>query len=321
MNKEYKIYKIQFPNGKVYIGQSCNYHSRWREHLREAAIGNTTKVYRAMRKYKIDITAFSIIEENILTQEEADAKEIYYIKKYDSWHNGYNCNSGGGNIEHLKGEKHPLSILSDSELYELRQIRASKQYSMNEVYSFYKDRLSYSGFQKCWNYETRENIASELNTKDLVNYYRKDKKYCTGEKSAHSKLSNDEVIKIRDAYWCKGIKMKDIWKEYKHLYSLSGFRKVILGKTYVNVPMPQKSELCKKPIRLTTDIVLDIRNKYKEGYKIMQIIKNFYPKLSESVVSQIVHNKRHIINTCGGHPLSEEQGSRATIDTQQSFKK
>lgn len=315
MNKEYKIYKIQFPNGKVYIGQSCNYHSRWREHLREAAIGNNTKVYRAIRKYKIDITAFSIIEENILTQEEANAKEIYYIKKYNSWHNGYNCNSGGGNIEHLKGEKHPLSILSDSELYELRQIRASKLYSMNEVYSFYKDRLSYSGFQKDWNYETRENIASELNTKDLVNYYRKDKKYCTGENSVQSKLSNDEVIKIRDAYWCQGVKMKEIWNEYKNLYSLSGFRKVVLGKTYTNIPMPQKSELCKKPVRLTTDIVLDIRNKYKEGYKIMQIIKNFYPKLSESVVSQIVHNKRHIINMCGGHPLSEEQGSRATIDT------
>ena len=47
----------------------------------------------------------------------------------------------------------------------------------------------------------------------------------------------------------------------------------------------------------------------------MQIIKNFYPKLSESIVSQIVNNKSHIISMCGGHPLSEEQGSRATIDT------
>ena len=93
MNKEYKIYKIQFPNGKVYIGQSCNQHNRWRDHLREAAIGNNTKVYRAIRKYKIDITAFSIIEENILTQEEANAKEIYYIKKYMSCHYGYKCNS------------------------------------------------------------------------------------------------------------------------------------------------------------------------------------------------------------------------------------
>lgn len=314
MNKEYKIYKIQFPNGKVYIGQSCNYHNRWREHLREAALGNTTKVYKAMRKYKTDITSFSIIEENILTQEEANAKEIYYIKKYDSWHNGYNCNSGGGNIEHLSGENHPLSILTDVELYELRQIRASKMYSMNEVYSFYKDRISYSGFQKDWNYETRQDIASQWNTEKLSHYYKTDKGYCIGEKSVHSKLSNDEVIKIRDAYWVKGIKMKDIWNNYKSLYSLSGFRKIVLGKTYTNTPMPQKSELCKKPIRLTTLEILDIRDKYQKGYKIMQIINNFYPKISESVVSQIVHNKRHIINMCGGHSLSDEQGSRATID-------
>lgn len=109
--------------------------------------------------------------------------------------------------------------------------------------------------------------------------------------------------------------MRDVWNEYKNLYSLSGFRKVVLGQTYTNIPIPQKSELCKKPIRLTKGIVLDIRDKYKKGYKVMQIIKNFYPKLSESVVSQIVHNKSYIINMCGGHPLSEEQGSRATIDT------
>ena len=107
MSKIFSIYKIQFPNGKVYIGQSYNVHNRWREHLREAALGNETKVYRAMRKYHIIIDNFSILESNILTQEEANAKEIYYISQYDSWHNGYNCNSGGGNTEHIKGENHP----------------------------------------------------------------------------------------------------------------------------------------------------------------------------------------------------------------------
>ena len=80
MNTIFKIYKIQFPNGKVYIGQSKNYKKRWREHLREAAKGNDLKVYRAMRKYNITIEAFSIIEDNITTQEEANAREIYYIQ-------------------------------------------------------------------------------------------------------------------------------------------------------------------------------------------------------------------------------------------------
>ena len=53
MSKIFSIYKIQFPNGKVYIGQTIDVNSRWREHLREAATGNNTKVNRAMRKYGV----------------------------------------------------------------------------------------------------------------------------------------------------------------------------------------------------------------------------------------------------------------------------
>ena len=34
MDRTHKIYKIQFPNGKVYIGQTVDVNSRWREHLR-----------------------------------------------------------------------------------------------------------------------------------------------------------------------------------------------------------------------------------------------------------------------------------------------
>ena len=198
MDRTHKIYKIQSPNGKVYIGQTIDVNSRWREHLREAAIGNNIKVYRAMRKYKTDISCFSVIEDNILTLEESNAKEIFYIAKYDSWHNGYNCNSGGGNTEHLLGEDHPFSILTNQELYELRQIRASKIYTFQQVFEFYKDRLSYSGFEKCWNYGSRTDIAPEWNTQELANFYKLDKRDCVGESHGNSKLSNDEVIEIRN---------------------------------------------------------------------------------------------------------------------------
>ena len=293
MNRIYKIYNIQFPNGKVYIGQTINVHSRWREHLREAAIGNNTKVYKAMRKYKIDISCFSIIEDNILTLEESNAKEEYYIAKYDSWHNGYNCNSGGNNIEHIIGENHPFAILTDQELYELRQIRASKIYTFKQVFEFYKDRLSYSGFEKYWNYETRASIASEWNTQELTKFYKYDKRSCIGEFHVNSKLSNDEVLKIRTKYWIEGIKMKDIWESYKELYSLSGFRKIVLGKTFTNVPMPNKSSLCKKKETLTKEEVLFIRQKYNEGFKVMEIIRQWFPNKSESCISLIVHNKRY----------------------------
>ena len=293
MDRTHKIYKIQFPNGKVYIGQTLNTKTRWREHLREAALGNDTKVYRAMRKYHVDITCFSIIEDNIITLEESNAKEIYYINLYNSYKCGYNSNSGGGNAEHLAGENNPMAVLTDQELLELRQIRASKLYTNQQVFEFYKDRLSFSGFQKYWNYETRAEIASELNTKELSTFYRLDKRSCIGESHGNSKLSNDEVVDIRNKYWVEGIKMKDIWKPFKELYSLSGFRKIVLGQTFTNVPMPNKSSLCKKKEKLTKEEVLFIRQKYSEGFKVMEIIRQWFPDKSESGISLIVHNKRY----------------------------
>lgn len=293
MDRTHKIYKIQFPNGKVYIGQTLDVKTRWREHLREAALGNNTKVYRAMRKYHVDITCFSIIEDNIITLEESNAKEIYYINLYNSYKCGYNSNSGGGNTEHLDGENHPMAVLTNQELLELRQIRASKLYTIQQVFEFYKDRLSFSGFQKCWNYETRAEIASELNTKELSTFYRLDKRNCVGELHGNSKLSNDEVVDIRNKYWVEGVKMKDIWKPFKELYSLSGFRKIVLGQTFTNVPMPNKSSLCKKKEKLTKEEVLFIRQKYSEGFKVMEIIRQWFPDKSESGISLIVHNKRY----------------------------
>ena len=137
MNKVFKIYKISFPNGKFYIGQTYNIDKRWKEHLNEAKYSDF-KVYRAMRKYNITLEAFSIEEDNILTQEEADSKEIYYIEKYNSYYNGYNSTLGGINGCIVpSGENHPKAVLDDEELYELRRIRASKEYTCGELYNKY----------------------------------------------------------------------------------------------------------------------------------------------------------------------------------------
>ena len=294
MNKIYSIYKIQFPNGKVYIGQTYNTHKRWLEHLYEAASGNNLKVYKAMRKYKITIDNFYIVEANILTQEEANAKEIYYISKFNSQKEGYNTGSGGLNGWQPKGETHPKAVLTDAELLQLRKIRYSKLYSVANVFEFYKHRLSFSGFQKYWNYESRPEIGKEYNTQELSYYYRTDKKSLRGENHFYSKLTNDEVILIRNQYWVEGIKMKDIWQSYKDKYSLSGFRKIVLGQTYTNIPMPERTEKCKKKKDwLSKDQVLFIREQYSKGYKVMQIIKEWFPSLGENIVSNIVHNKTY----------------------------
>ena len=82
-------------NNKVYIGQtSCkNPNDRWRNGTH---YGNTY-FGRAIKKYGWDNFEHIILEKDILTSEEADQKEKYYIKQYKSNIStfGYNSTSGG----------------------------------------------------------------------------------------------------------------------------------------------------------------------------------------------------------------------------------
>jgi hypothetical protein len=48
-----------------------------------------------MRKYGLENFSFEIIEE--CSKEDLDSRERYWIKKFDSYYNGYNQTSGGQN--------------------------------------------------------------------------------------------------------------------------------------------------------------------------------------------------------------------------------
>lgn len=94
------IYKIEFPNGKVYIGQTRNFVARQRRHFDEAQKGNERPVYNAIRKYFKESLELQIID-TAETPDELDQKEIDWIAYFDSTNpeNGYNLTSGGhGNI-------------------------------------------------------------------------------------------------------------------------------------------------------------------------------------------------------------------------------
>lgn len=247
-----------------------------------------------MRKYKTLITDFSVVEDNILTQEEANKKEIFYIAKFDSFKNGYNSAAGGDNGFQKKGEEHPQAKLSDLQVLEIRKIRASKLYTMEEVFNFYSDIMSYSGFEKIWTYQTRTDVAPELDIPELREFYRIDKRKLVGEGHFNSKLTNDEVIRCRNDYWVEGIPIKTIYENFKDKYSLSGFKKIINGYTYKNLPMPKCTNKCtKRKKNMTKEQVLFIRDKYNKGYKIMEIIRTWFPDISESVISSIISRRTY----------------------------
>jgi len=88
------IYKIEFPNGKVYIGKTKDLENRKYHHYYNAKNGNTLLLYKAFRKYGANII-WHIIEN--CNEEMADYFEKLYIEKYKSNNieYGYNLTEGG----------------------------------------------------------------------------------------------------------------------------------------------------------------------------------------------------------------------------------
>ena len=85
------IYKLTFPNGKVYIGQSNNLKQRQKEHKQ---FHKTQKyLQKACEKFNYNYT-FTILKKCIY-QEQLNYFERIYIHKYNSiYPNGYNIEAG-----------------------------------------------------------------------------------------------------------------------------------------------------------------------------------------------------------------------------------
>jgi len=91
------VYKITNTiNNKPYIGwTSKTLSERFGQHLKNAKkhAGNQ-KFYNAIKKHGDDVWKAEILIENI-SNHEAKQKEMEYIKKYNSYMNGYNSTLGG----------------------------------------------------------------------------------------------------------------------------------------------------------------------------------------------------------------------------------
>ena len=110
-------------NGKKYVGYTKkSMIERLEEHIEEALDGSDRHFYRAIRKYGVE----NIVSEPLCettTKQAAKSKERYYVKKFDTFKNGYNMTHGGdgGNTT----EKY-----SDEEMKDLSNRRSMLQSGM-----------------------------------------------------------------------------------------------------------------------------------------------------------------------------------------------
>lgn len=85
-------------NGKMYIGKTNNFHRRKMEHFYKEE--SCPILQRALSKYgkenfeMIPILTFKAINSKVLNIV-LNQLEIFYIKKYNTYHNGYNATKGG----------------------------------------------------------------------------------------------------------------------------------------------------------------------------------------------------------------------------------
>lgn len=81
------VYKITSPVGKVYIGQTIDFHLRMRQH-RISMNNKSFNLYLSLREYSYDSHTFEVIEECDIS--ELKTKERHWQDFYESFTKGLN---------------------------------------------------------------------------------------------------------------------------------------------------------------------------------------------------------------------------------------
>ena len=240
------IYTIQNKlNNKLYVGKTGNLKRRWGEHRKVVNGGkekygrNFRAIHAAMKKYGIDNFHFQNIE-SWNDEIEAREAEIFWIEFFQSNKRflGYNETAGGDGF--LSGKNHPLYGTHPSEetRKKLSIIRKGKSPVNKGMKHSDETRLKISQaitgpgngmFGKHHTEEGKKNISnsrigqpssqkgikkSEEEVKNMSERALLAFSKLVGENCINAKLSNKDVVEIRDLFEHKIFTPKEIWEMY-----------------------------------------------------------------------------------------------------------
>lgn len=177
-----------------------------------------------MRQYGIENFSFSVLEE-VKEKEKLTEKEIYRIKFYNAIEHGYN--SMLPDINGVLNPKHKLQVneileiqnklahstISISSLANEYQVQVSTIYRINRGETWYNSHLSYP--LRTWTEEARP-----------------------GSQNGRSNFTEEEVLNIRKRYVMESV--NEMYPDYADRCSLSGFKKIVQGETFKNIPIYKK---------------------------------------------------------------------------------
>lgn len=227
------IYKITNKiSGKSYIGQSNDIERRFKEHQ---TIGNKSRipVDIAIQKYEKESFTYEIIE--LCQIEQLNEKEEYWIKFYDSYNNGYNCNPGGN--QSSIGENNGRAKLTIEDVEIIRQAYATHK-KQREIYEKFKDKISFNYFQNVWAGKSWSHIMPEVFTEENKYYYIYENS--KNDNGFNSQFSDEEIVHIRQRYVNESA--KQIYNDYKDRIKFQSFQAILWGRSYSDLPLYKKKE-------------------------------------------------------------------------------
>lgn len=247
------VYKIVFPNGKIYIGISNNIYRRMLEHNYD--FRNNLPIENAIKKYG-EIIKFTLLEEiepnnRVLMRE----KEQYWILFYKSNEKefGYNISKGGDGAD--SGSNNHKAKLSEEQYQEVYKDLLSNGLSLQEIADKYQMNLSSI---------SRLNNRHHYYHSDIVYPIRRKRPRVSGTNNKNSKFSENDIKNIWHLLQFQNdMTMKQIAKRYNVYPSV--IQDINLGKTYFN-----------------TELEYPLRNNYigkrkltdEQVFEIIEAIKN-----------------------------------------------
>ena len=225
------IYKINYPNGKIYIGLSNDIKRRMMEHNspHNGIIKKLQPCDLAIKQYgRIEeIEILQIVQDiNILSE-----REEYWIKYYNSNNIeiGYNMTAGGENVA---GENNPRAVFSNKDILDIRKRRFQGE-RKRDVYQEYRDR-SFGTFENIWLGRTAPHIGKQfIIPKNEISREQYSSIANRGQNNNKAKLTEKDVLSIRERYDA-GESINDIYKDYQFVNKVT-IKRVCKRETWTHL--------------------------------------------------------------------------------------